>query len=96
LIRLWLGHGGSSVTDLYVNIEEDTVWGKEEAERANIGSTLPTSVVPNVLKLYRELHDKQNVNKRARQKWNASVWRPSSDIRGQLPVSWQFGPIHNS
>jgi integrase len=50
LIRLWLGHGQASVTDLYVNIDNDKVWRKKEAERVGVGFTLPTSVVPNVPK----------------------------------------------
>ena len=48
LIRLWLGHGGTSVTDRYVNIEKDKAWRKEQAQRIGVGFTLPTSVVPNV------------------------------------------------
>jgi hypothetical protein len=53
VIHLWLEHGGSTVTDLYVNIEKDRVWRKEEAERANVGFTLPTSVAPDVPKLHK-------------------------------------------
>jgi len=48
LIRLWLGHGGATVTDLYVNIENEKAWRKKEAERAGVGFSLPTPVVPNV------------------------------------------------
>jgi len=51
LIRLWLGHGGATITDLYVNIEKEKAWRKKEAERVGVGFTLPTSVVPNVPKL---------------------------------------------
>jgi len=51
LIRLWLGHGGSTVTDLYVNVEKEKAWRKKEAERVGVGFTLPTSVVPNVPKI---------------------------------------------
>jgi hypothetical protein len=51
LIRLWLGHGGTTVTDLYVNIENEKAWRKKEVERVGVGFTLPTSVVPNVPKL---------------------------------------------
>jgi integrase len=51
LIRLWLGHGGTSVTDLYVNIEKEKAWRKTEADRVGVGFALPTSVVPNVPKL---------------------------------------------
>jgi integrase len=54
LIRLWLGHGGASVTDRYVNIENEKTWRKKEAERVGVGFTLPTSVVPNVPKLQRQ------------------------------------------
>ena len=54
LIRLWLGHGGTSVTDLYVNIEKEKAWRKEEAERVGVGFTLPTSVVPNVPKIQQD------------------------------------------
>lgn len=50
LIRLWLGHGRATVTDLYVNIDNDKAWRKKEAERVGVGFTLPTSVVPNVPK----------------------------------------------
>lgn len=53
LIRLWLGHGDTTVTDLYVNIEKDKAWRKEQAETIGVGFTLPTSVVPNVPKLRR-------------------------------------------
>ena len=53
LIRLWLGHGQVTVTDLYVNIDNDKAWRKKEAERVAIGFTLPTSVVPNVPKVHR-------------------------------------------
>ena len=48
LIRMWLGHGGSTVTDLYVNLDKDKVWRKREAEKIGVGFTLPVSVVPNV------------------------------------------------
>src|ERR1700753_4068516 len=48
LIRMWLGHGDTTVTDLYVNVEEDKAWRKEQAEKIGVGFTLPTSVVPNV------------------------------------------------
>jgi hypothetical protein len=54
LIRLWLGYGGTSVTDLYVNIEKEKAWRKEEAERVGVGFTLPTSVVPNVPKIQQD------------------------------------------
>lgn len=50
LIRLWLGHGGTTVTDRYVNVEKDKAWRKEHAERIGVGFILPTSVVPNVPK----------------------------------------------
>jgi integrase len=50
LIRLWLGHGQATVTDLYVNIGSEKVWRKKEAERVGVGFVLPTSVVPNVPK----------------------------------------------
>jgi integrase len=53
LIRLWLGHAGSTVTDRYVNIEKDKAWRKEQAEKIGVGFTLPTSVVPNVPRLRR-------------------------------------------
>jgi len=52
LIRLWLGHGGATVTDLYVNIEKEKAWRKKEAEKVGVGFTLPTSVVPNVPKIW--------------------------------------------
>jgi integrase len=52
LIRLWLGHGQATVTDLYVNIDNDKAWTKTEAERVGVGFTLPTSVVPNVPNSY--------------------------------------------
>ena len=51
LIRMWLGHGGSTVTDLYVNVEKEKLWRKQEAERVGVGFTLPVSVVPNVPKI---------------------------------------------
>ena len=51
LIRLWLGHGGATVTDLYVNIEKEKTWRKKEAARVGVGFALPTSVVPNVPKV---------------------------------------------
>jgi len=50
LIRLWLGHGRASVTDLYVNIDNEKTWRRKEVERIGVGFTLPTSVVPNVPK----------------------------------------------
>jgi integrase len=50
LIRLWLGHGGTGVTDRYVNVVNEKAWRKSEAERVGFGFTLPTSVVPNVPK----------------------------------------------
>jgi integrase len=52
LIRLWLGHGGTSVIDRYVDAENELVWRKKEVERVGIGFTLPTSAVPNVPKLH--------------------------------------------
>jgi hypothetical protein len=52
MIGLWLGHGDTTVTDLYVNIEKDKAWRKEQAETIGVGFTLPTSVVPNVPKLH--------------------------------------------
>jgi len=52
LIRLWLGHGQATVTDLYVNIDNEKAWRKKEAERVGVGFTLPASVVPNVPKLH--------------------------------------------
>jgi hypothetical protein len=54
LIRLWLGHGGTSVTDLYVNIDNEKMWRKKEAERVGVGFTLPNSVVPNVPKVCKD------------------------------------------
>ena len=48
---MWLGHGGSTVTDLYVNVEKEKLWRKQEAERVGVGFTLPMSVVPNVPKI---------------------------------------------
>lgn len=51
LIRVWLGHGQTSVTDLYANLDKDMAWRKKEAERVSVGFTLPTSVVPNVPKI---------------------------------------------
>jgi len=51
LIRQWLGHGGTTVTDLYVNSQKEKAWRKKEAERVGVGFTLPTSVVPNVPKI---------------------------------------------
>jgi integrase len=50
LIRAWLGHGQTTVTDLYVNIDNEKAWRQTEAERVGVGFTLPTSVVPNVPK----------------------------------------------
>ena len=50
LVRLWLGHGHATVTDLYVRIDNEKAWRKQEAERVGVGFTLPTSVVPNVPK----------------------------------------------
>ena len=41
LIRLWLGHGGTTVTDLYVNIEKEKTWRKKEAERIGVGFSCP-------------------------------------------------------
>ena len=52
LIRMWLGHGQATVTDLYVNIDNEKAWRKKEAERVGVGFTLPTSVVPNVPNLH--------------------------------------------
>jgi integrase len=52
LIRMWLGHGQATVTDLYVNIDNEKAWRKKEAERVGVGFTLPTSVVPNVPNTY--------------------------------------------
>jgi hypothetical protein len=39
---------GSTVTDLYVNIEKEKTWRKNEAERVGVGFALPTSVVPKL------------------------------------------------
>jgi len=48
---MWLGHGSSTVTDLYVDVEKEKLWRKQEAERVGVGFTLPMSVVPNVPKI---------------------------------------------
>lgn len=54
MIRAWIGHGKNSVTDFYVNIDNDNEWRKSEAERLGVGFTLPKSlVVPNVPKIAR-------------------------------------------
>jgi len=41
----------TTVTDLYVNIEKEKAWRKQEAERVGVGFTVPASVVPNVPKI---------------------------------------------
>jgi site-specific recombinase XerD len=53
LIRFWLGHGGNTVTDRYVTIADEKGWRKTEAEKAGIGFTLPTAVVPIVPRLHK-------------------------------------------
>jgi hypothetical protein len=51
LQRLWLGHAGKTMTDLYDKIKEDKQFRLEWAEKCGIGFELPElglSIVPKV------------------------------------------------
>lgn len=48
LIRFWLGHGGKTVTDIYVKLAQRDDYRKEQAEKVGIGFTVPTATVSTV------------------------------------------------
>ena len=53
LIRFWLGHGTTSVTDIYVKLAEEDDYRKEVANAIGTGFTIPTTTVPTVPKIER-------------------------------------------
>jgi len=54
LIRLWLGHAGQNMTDLYAKgLAEDTVWRQEWAARAGLGFAFGLHGVTNVVEIKR-------------------------------------------
>jgi integrase len=48
LVRFWLGHAKSSVTDSYSKVADDLDYRKEVAEAIGTGFTVPTAMVPKV------------------------------------------------
>ena len=53
LVRFWLGHAKSSVTDTYSKVSDDLEYRKEVAEAIGTGFTIPTAMVPKVPRILR-------------------------------------------
>ncbi len=52
LVRLWLGHANTSVTDIYANgLREDLTWRREWCERAGLGFAIGLHEVTNVVSI---------------------------------------------
>jgi integrase len=48
LIRFWLGHAKSSMTDAYSKLSDDIEYRREVAEKIGTGFTVPTSMRPMI------------------------------------------------
>ena len=48
LVKLWLGHAETSITDGYSKIKTDAAFRRQEAERVGIGFEISQSVSPAV------------------------------------------------
>ncbi len=48
LVRFWMGHAKSSVTDSYSKVSDDVDYRQEVAEAIGAGFTVPTALVPKV------------------------------------------------
>jgi integrase len=51
LIRFWLGHAKSSVTDSYSKVSDDLEYRKEVAEAIGTGFTIPAAMIPRYLEI---------------------------------------------
>jgi len=55
LIRFWLGHAESSVTDGYSKLSEDREYRREVAEKIGLGFAVPASMRPTRPKMAKEM-----------------------------------------